>query len=76
MFWGHVLEVFANGICVLAVQNTTPELLRIGPILSVCLSVLFVHTFFCSHFLDDFCEEFICFFTKKSLKKGDLEPIT
>ena len=30
MFWGHVLEVFANGICVLAVQNTTPELLRIG----------------------------------------------
>ena len=35
MFWGHVLEVFANGICVLAVQNTTPELLEIGPILSV-----------------------------------------
>ena len=38
LFWGHVLEVFANGICVLAVQNTTPELLRIGPDLSVCLS--------------------------------------
>ena len=39
LFWGHVLEVFANGICVSAVQNTTPELLWIGPILSdVCLS--------------------------------------
>ena len=38
MFWGHVLEVFANGIRVSAVQNTTPELLRIGPILSVCFS--------------------------------------
>ena len=67
MFWGHVLEVFANGICVLAVQNTTPEMLRIGQIMSdVCLT-----GFFCSHFFDDFYEEFICFFTKKSLKKGD-----
>ena len=38
LFWGHVFEVFANGICVLAVQNTTPEQLRIGPILSdICL---------------------------------------
>ena len=36
MFWGHVLEVFANGICVLAAQNTTPEMLRIGQNLSVC----------------------------------------
>ena len=26
---------------------------------------------FCSSFFDDFCEEFIRFFTKKSLKKGD-----
>ena len=70
MFWGHVLEVFANGICVLAVQNTTPEMLRIGQNLSVCLCVCLQH-FFCSHFFDDFYEEFICFFTKKSLKKGD-----
>ena len=58
LFWGHVLEVFANGICVLAVQNTTPELLWIGPILCVCVSVCLSH-FFCSPFFDDFCEEFI-----------------
>ena len=73
LFWGHVLEVFANGICVLAVQNTTPEMLRIGQILSVCRmsSTRIRSHFFCSHFFDDFYEEFICFFTKKSLKKGD-----
>ena len=47
MFWGHVLEVFANGICVLAVQNTTPEMLRIGQNLSdVCLSVCLSVTLF------------------------------
>ena len=39
LFSGHVLEAFATGICVLTVQNTGPELLRIGPILSVCLCV-------------------------------------
>ena len=71
LFWGHVLEVFANGICVLAVQNTTPELLRIGWILCVCLSVCLMSHFFCSPFFDDFCEEFICDFRKKTLKKGD-----
>ena len=71
MFWGHVLEVFANGICVLAVQNTTPEMLRIGSILSdVCLIMMRSHLFHIP-FFDDFYEEFICFFTKKSLKKGD-----
>ena len=32
LFWGHVLEVFVNGICVLAVQNTTPELVRMQPL--------------------------------------------
>ena len=32
LFWGHGLEVFANGICVLAVQNTTSEMLKIGQI--------------------------------------------
>ena len=58
LFWGHVLEVFANGICVLAVQNTTPELLRIGPNLSVCVSVCPPQDFFCSPFFDDFYEEF------------------
>ena len=40
---------------------------------SVCLMSdnVSVSHFFCSHFFDDFYEEFICFFTKKSLKKGD-----
>ena len=47
LFSGHVLEAFATGICVLTVQNTGPELLRIGPILSVCLFLcLFVTLFF------------------------------
>ena len=39
---------------------------------SVCLSVCPNHAqLFSGLFLDDFCEEFICFFTKKSLKKWD-----
>ena len=38
-FWEQVFEAFTSGICVLAVQNMVPELLRIGSILSVCLSV-------------------------------------
>ena len=38
-FWGQLFEVFATGICVSAVQNMVPELLRIGPILSVCVRV-------------------------------------
>ena len=36
-FSEHVFEAFANGICVLAVQNMVPELARIGSILSVCV---------------------------------------
>ena len=39
-FWEHVFEAFASGICVLAVQNMVPELLQIGSILSVCVSVV------------------------------------
>ena len=70
-FWGQVFEAFATGICVLTVQNTTPELLRIGPDLSVCLFATWRADFFCSPFFDDFCEEFIWDFMKKSLKKGD-----
>ena len=41
---------------------------------SVCLCVCSRSHFvqlFSGPFLDDFCEEFICFFTKKSLKKWD-----
>ena len=38
-FWGQAFEAFATGICVLDVQNMVPELLRIGPILSVCVCV-------------------------------------
>ena len=45
---GKVLEAFATGICVLAVQNVSPDELRIGQIcLSVCLSVC---VRVCSHF--------------------------
>ena len=61
LFWGQVLERFATGICVLAVQNMATAELDIGRILSVCLctgTCLSVHVFF-SHFFDDFCEEFI-----------------
>ena len=36
---GKVFEAFATGICVLDVQNVSPEQLRIGPILSACLCV-------------------------------------
>ena len=52
LFWGQVLERFATGICVLTVQNTSPEQLRIGRILSACMFVclfvcLFVRSTFC-----------------------------
>ena len=38
-FLGQLFEASATGICVLAVQNMVPELLQIGSILSVCVSV-------------------------------------
>ena len=53
-FWEHVCEAFASGICVLAVQNMVPELLRIGSILSVCLFVCVRVQLFAGHFLDRF----------------------
>ena len=62
LFWGQVLERFATGICVLAVQNMATAELDIGRILSVCLSVCLaacLFTFFFGRFFDDFCEEFI-----------------
>ena len=34
-FWGQLFEASASGIWLLAVQNTVPEMLSIGPILSV-----------------------------------------
>ena len=75
-FWGQVFEAFATGICVLTVQNPSPELLRIGWILSVCLSVcvcVFVQLF-ADRFLDQFEQEFNCNFMKRALKKGALAP--
>ena len=51
-FWEQVSEAFASGICVLAVQNMVPELLRIGSILSVCM--LFSVQLFADPFLDGF----------------------
>ena len=68
-FSGHLLRGFATSIWHLAVQNTVRAELRITRIFSVCLSVC---SFFSSAaFFDDFCEEFICDFIKKTLKKGD-----
>ena len=55
-FGGQVLEAFATSICVLTVQNPSPELLRIGWILSVCL--LPAPALFFSRLFDDFYEEF------------------
>ena len=70
MFWGHVLEVFANGICVLAVQNTSPEMLRIGQILSdVCVSVV-RDTFFAATFSKVFVKNSFAFSRKNHSKKG------
>ena len=37
--WGQLFEASASGIWLLAVQNTVPEMLSIGPILSVGLRV-------------------------------------
>ena len=53
-FLGQVFEGSASGIWLLAVQNTVPELLRIGPILSVCLSVCVCVPLFAGPFLDRF----------------------
>ena len=74
-FWGQLFEASASGIWLLAVQNTVPEMLSIGPILSVCLSVccLFVQLF-PAHFLDQFWTEFIPIFRKKITQKRELEP--
>ena len=48
----QVLEAFATGICVLAVQNRSSEMLQIGPILSVHVCVcVFVCLFVCATFL-------------------------
>ena len=51
-FWGQAFEAFATGICVLDVQNMVPELLRIGPILSVCLFVCAGGAALADQFLD------------------------
>ena len=73
---GKVLEAFATGICVLDVQNMVPELLRIGPILSVCLSVCVFVPLFPAHFLDRFWTETIPIFRKKITQKRELEPVS
>ena len=64
-----------SGICVLAVQNMVPELLRIGPILSVCVSVR-LFNIFAGPLLDRFWTEFIRNFMKRTLQKRELEPVS
>ena len=73
-FWGQLFEASASGIWLLAVQNTVPEMLSIGPILSVCLSVCLRVQLFLAHFLDQFWTEFIPIFRKKITQKRELEP--
>ena len=53
-FWEQVFEASANGIWLLAVQNMVPELLWIGPILSVCLLFVCLFNFLQTLFLIDF----------------------
>ena len=70
-FGGQLFEASASGIWLLAVQNTVPEMLSIGPIVSVCC--LFV-PLFARPFLDRFWTEFIPIFRKKITQKRELEP--
>ena len=73
-FWGQLFEASASGIWLLAVQNTVPEMLSIGPILSVGLCVCVFVQLFPAHFLDQFWTEFIPIFRKKITQKRELEP--
>ena len=68
LFSGHVLEAFATGICVLAVQNSCSELLRISPILSVCLSVCYA--FFAAPFWSRSMDVQLSFQKNSRSKKG------
>ena len=74
-YWGQVLKAFAPSISILTVQNPSPELLRIGWILSVCLSVCVSVQLFAGRFLDQFEQEFNCNFMKRASKKGLLPGI-
>ena len=75
-FWGQLFEVFASGICVLAVQNMIPELLQIGQIcLLICVSVCLSVQLFLDPVLDRFLTEFIRIFRKKITQKRELEPV-
>ena len=73
-FWGQVFEPSASGICALAVQNMVPELLRIGPILSVCVSVCLFNLIWLP-FWTNFEQNSFLFSEKRSLKNGNLNRI-
>ena len=53
-FWGQLFEASASGIWLLAVQITVPEMLSIGPILSVRVSVCLFVQLFPVRFLEQF----------------------
>ena len=72
-FWGQLFEVFATGICVLAVQNMVPELLQIG---QICLLICVFVQLFPGPVLDRFWTEFIRNFMKRALKKEALARYT
>ena len=71
--WGRLFESSASGICVLTVQIMVPELLQIGPIVSVDLSVC--STLWGPTFRAGRCE-INRDFTKKMPQKRELEPVS
>ena len=73
-FWGQLFEASASGIWLLAVQNTVPEMLRIGSILSVGWLVCCVFNFLQVRFWIDFEQNSFLFSEKKITQKRELEP--
>ena len=72
-FWGQLFEASASGIWLLAVQNTVPEMLSIGPILSVCVRVR--STFSGARF-GPILDRIHSYFQKKITQKRELEPVS
>ena len=75
-FWGRFFGPSASGICVLTVQIMVPELLQIGPNLSVCVRACVSVQLFPDPILDRFLTEFIRIFRKKITQKRELEPVS
>ena len=71
-FWRQVFEASASGIWLLAVQNKVPEMLSIGPILSVGLCVC---STFSAALFGPILDRIHSYFQKKKItQKRELEP--